>query len=733
MSTGDIKSVSINSDGWTASVEIEGLLTGGTYDFGSGIDQSPANAKIAFLVQSNGFDANCNASTIIRTVYATKQVRKIYPDQATNDEVINGSNVILKVALSEYIFQPDSNITVNIVSGFYTNGTANNATISFPVANNSVQAYPKVIGNWSLPGYSVVTGDFDVSVCFAHCSATGGKMIRGVRFIATDEHSHSYSVLVTNAIVDSARTALGGNAIIEYIGRIVTSGFTIGDKITVNYIAYPIWGSVLDSSDGVNTAPTPLYAPQYYKLLADRTVAIVDSAAADDTHGSVVNLSVFNSQNPPATYKTIAGAINAIRTALSSADVSGGIIYLRSGNHAKYGATITSGTVANYWLEIASFPGEIATINTVSGSMPVDSYVKYTGLNITISTGNYATSEKGTWFHLCTDNRTGGQLIYNSKINYITYCILNRAHDFPYGTQNDPVGIFRGNSLNINVDNSHHVPYMFIGNKSLNSFNINLVSTYTGMTAPHPDNMFIGFNFLSADTLTILFRTDDALHGTAIIQNIFEKTTTPDTNLQLAGDHSTAFVNNVLLWNNTFVGERFSFAFNDATVTGVDPAPTRYFWSVKNNIIHRSACITDVDVHYGDPGPIRNGNWPVRFGVGFSGNLTISEMYEFYFHGFKSSAPNLVADLQPNQTVVLDYLKFTTDRSYVGTGAGIGDYHLLAGSAAIGKTYDQVLPYDLDGKQRYVGGDSGVYESKTPPSPVQGKRRIQRLSKIYHR
>jgi hypothetical protein len=53
--------------------------------------------------------------------------------------------------------------------------------------------------------------------------------------------------------------------IIEYIGTINTATLTDGDLLTCNFIAYPVYGdsgSLLDTSDGANTMPTPLYAPQ---------------------------------------------------------------------------------------------------------------------------------------------------------------------------------------------------------------------------------------------------------------------------------------------------------------------------------------------------------------------------------------------------------------------------------------------------------------------------------------
>lgn len=78
---------------------------------------------------------------------------------------------------------------------------------------------------------------------------------------------------------------LGLTNIVEYIANVPTTGFTQGDKLTANFKAYPWIGdstSVMDTSDAVNSQPTPLYAPQFYVWDGAQTygtaVAVVDSS-----------------------------------------------------------------------------------------------------------------------------------------------------------------------------------------------------------------------------------------------------------------------------------------------------------------------------------------------------------------------------------------------------------------------------------------------------------------------
>ena len=112
--TGDIVSVVIDTSGWFAFVEIEGLDTNGTYNLGDSITLKPDYAKIQFTVSSEGYNTSLVRAKHSRIVYGTKPLRNVYPyNDDLADTLING-NVICKIALSSAIFERDSFITVNI-------------------------------------------------------------------------------------------------------------------------------------------------------------------------------------------------------------------------------------------------------------------------------------------------------------------------------------------------------------------------------------------------------------------------------------------------------------------------------------------------------------------------------------------------------------------------------------------------------------------------------------------
>jgi hypothetical protein len=56
---GEIVSVTIRPDGWSADLSITGMSTNGTFDFGLGPQNSVVGTqKVTFWVLSQGFDSN---------------------------------------------------------------------------------------------------------------------------------------------------------------------------------------------------------------------------------------------------------------------------------------------------------------------------------------------------------------------------------------------------------------------------------------------------------------------------------------------------------------------------------------------------------------------------------------------------------------------------------------------------------------------------------------------------
>ena len=737
--TGDITAVRIASaiaySGWTAEIDIDGLSTGGTYDFGLGANNDPTNAKMVFTVTSQGYDDSGNATTMTRTVYGTNYVRKVYPDNAQAYETDNGGSVTVRVALSDYIYSSDT-VTVTIASSFYTQGTANNSVTNLAVTNSSVESYPKVIANWSWPGYDRITGStLKLRAVAFHRSAQEGRPVRAVKYTCTDQHSNTATDTVTTPSIDG--TISDAVPVVEYVGTISTASLTQGDALTCNFIAYPWYGdagSILNTGDGVNTMPTPLYAPQTYLLDKDNTygvtVAVVDSVSGDNATGAAVDYAAFDSENPPAAFLNIFAAANAIaaynNTNHSRNNTGAGIIYLKEGSHVWTGGTVTAGGQATSpsWVTVTKFPGTTRSnvlISTAATTKQVNEKLKLEDVKVTNSTVSGFTGMDTVWVHNSDIAPTGAATFYVNTVLYITNSqIWNSAELKEYSTVNASRALVRGNSTMENFANAAK-PYTFIGN-SFDTQALGIQGDTPGQTTPAFTNTIYAYNIINQFSATSqiigsLNLTSANTHGIAVVQNVFERAsgTAPPISI-IASDQSTADpVNNVLIWNNSLIGQRLNMAYNDYNLNDVGPV-YRKSWSVKNNIFDDYNSVTDIDSHGGTPDNDRYGNHSVIHGAGFSGNVFLERTgasgYNNKFSGLNSV---LGSSLNP---------QYVDDNSAVGDGTGNGDYHLTASSPALSlvSSGQALLLYDIAGNLRHNNGygAAGAYEWDVTAPTVTG-------------
>jgi len=181
----------------------------------------------------------------------------------------------------------------------------------------------------------------------------------------------------------------------------------------------------------------------------------------------------------------------------------------------------------------------------------------------------------------------------------------------------------------------------------------------------------------------------------------------------------TKIYKNILLWNITAIGQRANLFYNDTPLIGVGPVYYR-FCSVKNCLLDDINVVTDISQHGGGPEVMsadKIGNMVLNHGCGMSGNVILERVVADYvpkFCGINSIA-GITEPINPY---------FVADRSMEGTQEGDGDYHLQSDSPAIGISYEQLLPYDLDGIARYSGGAAGAYEYGTPSQPTKPKSLI---------
>lgn len=729
---GDVLTATILASGERAELLIKGKATGGTYDFGLGPDPEtdpvPDAAKVVFTVTSKGFDDAGVATTNVRTVHATKFVRKVTPDEDDADETVSGSDVIIRVWLSDYIYAKDKagvgnsgvNVTVTIAAGLYTQGGASNASDP-TVTNNSAAAYQQPIANHSTTPYRRHVGNVTGGVVAFERHGQQKRPVRAVKVTVTDEGAHSVSQIITNPTIDAG--AGDAKKVIEFQYSIAQTTFTQGNKLTINFIAYPWVGDVvLDSSDAVNAVLSPNYCPQEH--LCDKggtygvTVALVDPTGDDAGVNTVYDEAVFD---PLTAYKflTIGKAAAAIaaynNTNRSRNDVGGGIVYLNAGSYAWLGSTNTYGTTPKTWITITPTTGVARSdvmIATKALNSDISDRIRVKNIKITVTTVNVFDSTIATWLEGCEFDTTNTGLLNTTAGRFwVTQCKVTRLNQGlkPVGGVNCAPVLVRGNDL---TGFAHQILcYTVIGNSKTTTYAPSatlLVTEINGMVAPQPKGWIIAFNGIYG------WRTDFQLlesgryvgpqtHGGAIVQNVFENAV--NGLAQALADVSSSDdittntpVNNILIWHNTWLGQRCFIGYNDVGTI----VKERLFWSQINNYWDRWASKTDT---HPTANAARVGNWAVVNSVGASGNQLAQNMISipgsFYaeFCGLNCHQP----DGSSSETAA--YPLFVDAKRYDGTtnGAGDGDYHLQALSPLKAYPVRAVLPFDLNGDARAIG------------------------------
>ncbi len=780
-------------DGWVAEVVVNGVASGGTYSLGIGAHNNPANAKIVCTATSPGYDAGGNATTINRTLYGTKILRKVYNSGYTtpypNDETSSGGNLYIRVALSDVVYNADT-VSCNIAAGFYNDGThSSNAASGVSAVNDSTLAYSqaRVIANWSWPGFTRITGpSFTVRAVAFQRHAQNGKPVAAVLFTATDQHSNTVTALVNTPTIDPAMQDAGGK-VIEYIGTLSTSTLTQGDLITVNFRAMPWVGdstSIMNTADGVNAQPTPLYAPEYF--INDKSgtygtgAVVVDGTSGNDNTCQAVAESAFNGSSDAATLnpcQTIgkAGIVlrawNAANSSPARTDEAG-TVYVKAGTYSWIGESTSIGASSgtNYdkaWSTVTTFPGVAQSAVIINGITASGNYwgttpLKVSGITVNVTSGSpveiFNANGSYLWIHNCALTMTSGMtLIYGWPAVYWTdntvgsnatcnqgsssSCAVNAFTNY---STTSPADLVRGNNLTglgFTVNGFTFLGNLFDPSASDTSFAVQTWDNASSGYMPTDTQPIWAFNRLYNFKITSgspinLFGTQSAPIGAAVVQNVFEYNNSVSTPLiRIAADASTNNpVNNVMLWDNSVVGQRINRCYNDQG----SAAYLRTGWSEIGMLYESAAIKADT---FGTPNAARIGNWTCEYGagsrdsidgeIGTSGTpVGVNGTFQGEFTGLDSYFISTAADGTPNTQTSTEppsnsaamhagnWYDFVNRQAWDGTSthSGDGDYHLTFGSPSVDLVpiSGAVLPFDIDGNTRFNDGhgSAGAYEKK---------------------
>lgn len=734
---GDILSASIDSTGWYIDILVEGLSTGGTYDLNYGQYNDPTNCNLILSVTSESFDTSGDATTTVRTIYGTKFKRQAYPNEALADETISGSDVFIRVALSEWVYTNDSSILVNISSGLYTeNSTPTNSTSGLSVTNNSTQTYFKTIANWTIYNHGKRLGynellslNDDTGVYELRARAVNRHGISCVKFTMTGRTSGHIENLVVNQTSIDMDTYGDRNAIEEYIGEIDISSFTQSELVDVDFIAYPLVG---DSSNILSTALSPYTMPtaKYitHTMVCDTShtyggaVAVVDPISGNDSTGVVISESTFDAQNPPNAYLTVGTAANAIRTFNNATfgrnDHGAGRVLLIEGTYI-WPVIDINDVASDCFAVMEAYPDanpENVIVTEVSngGSNTISStFTMMKNITINQVAGYCIRYVEFAWFHNVDFENTTTYNGTDGGVSIHTHC---RYQVFPqglrgYSTRN--LGHHVRGALWSYNNSEEAVCDVFIGG-TLTQGSLTFIDDYVGMTYSRiKGGILHGNSFFLSEEEPALYLYEESLEdlndgydiSNTVIELRLDIAETAESLVWIAGDDSTQYaVNNILIQNVTIKGQRANIAYNDNNLNGLAPAP-RLGWLIKNSIFDDINIITDVDPHGGLADGVRIGNHSLVHGCGVEGNLYLETIAS------PGNTPEFIGiKTRSAEFETLDP-KFVDDASgTTGTMLGNGDYHLEEDSSAIDLTFSLGTKYDLDGSARLVPGASGVFE-----------------------
>lgn len=740
----NVVGLEVETNGWVLRATIGGDAAGsiGTNgNFFSGIETNynslTSTTALTLTVTSMGFDDNGNGIQVTRAVYGTKQLRAVYPMQNTNDiqfQDSGGTNVVFRIALSDYIYSRDSNITATALGGWIsgTNGNGTNvaAISNRTVTNSSTSTYQSVIANWVRPARQLIqSSTMRLGAVGFHSSGQLGRPLRAMRFVAQDQHSNATTNWQTTMMIDySYKDAIPFG---EYVADMNISTFTNGDLIRCDFTGYPWVGdtntAVFDTFNNFWKSP-PNKLPVAITNVCDRLGAYgVAYAVVDQVNGSSAGVVTtnFNASSPPATFDSMnhaAGAIafsNQIWFARSNAGAA--IIYLTNGTFNWGGSARPNGNMPATYLTICPYPGVAQSSCTITGSQTLGAITgleMVSNVNVRTTANTVWTAPPGdtVWFNSCTMSNASATTFGNvtnfiftgSTITYNGQGLESLANgDFDFG-------LVRGNNL-VDVEKIT-ITHTYVGNLKTNSYKDKggWSFTWSAVNSPWPQEHCIVYNNLwegnSNGAVSILDfgKTQNTTNGFAYIQNVAECNdgiTVGPAMIYVAADSTTTstLIHNILFWNNTSIAGRQNWCYNDGSLS-LD----RSLCSVKNNNWDRLAIKTDT--FFGAAAAI--GNWSQYFGVAWTGNTPVGVgatiAFPQYFRGLNATA---------NQQVTTNWYHYTRwggyDTAGGTSGVGSGLYRLNSDSQAMSSLHlcDWVLPFDIEGIYRGLSDPPGAYAS----------------------
>ncbi len=745
MALGDILSVTVRSDGWSADVVVEGFTTGATYAFGLGTNNADlANAKVVMTVVSLGYDSTGTATTISRTVYGTWAVRKPYPLEASKDETAGGGNMTWRMALSMPVYAKDksgggnsgTDPVVNFLSGVVVNtgggSQSSNAVTGLTVTNNSTLAYPKVHGRWAWPGFERWTGATLVEMVAFHPFGRNGNPVACVKFDCDDTSGNSAAQQTASAMTATTRSG-DAQRLGVYAATIPVTALTQGNVLTTRFRAYPWVGdsaSVCDSATSADGVAAPSEDLTPLMALLDKNDTLACYASVDGVGGSpAVAATAASARTTP--YATLAAAFTALKTYNntnnSDNSLNNCIILMQNGSYTGPG-TFTGSNTRSWCIvqaDLANGATEAGVIFNTATNQVFNGYIQMKDVTVSGSgagafRGNTTTGQ--LWLNSCTLAQTSTSAWYAWRCEFATQNTVTAASTIgfgPFAANKGPFALVRGNNASGVTNGMQATAYCVIGNTRVRP-----EAQETGNASGNniSDNVIIGWNQgFSLNTARWLqdgWRGTSITKGISMFGNVAERITdnvspfvqiTADATLATA--QSPPSVVNVYLAHNTFVGQRENLNYLEGGAT----TNTRVNWFDLYNLFRDFNCKSDV---------FSNAVRTVTDGITVSGSTTVTSATAAFVAG--DVGQNISLDGIPNGITTISSRTTTTAvmavaatvsasnvtlwiRNFGKSGVRVGNWAFLFGCGVRGSRYElSGFPRDFAGINVAVVGSGNM-------------------------
>jgi hypothetical protein len=741
MAAGDILSVEILADGFSADVTIEGVTpTGVTYDYGYA-GTILGTPKIAFAVTSLGFDATGTATTYSRQVNAAKTVRLPYPNQATLDETDNTGSMTVRVALDECIYAKDkagagnsgTNVSVAFLSGWANKGATVSNSATLTATNNSAISYPRMVCKRAWFNFEKIqASSYMLEVIPLGHFVRQNRPFACVKYSAADESSNTVAATLTTW-EKSERS--GPIPIVVCRGAISLATLDKHELVTAHIQAYPWIGdeaSVVDTLAASESDLNPdVCGPVYFFNDKDSdypsSCAFVDITSGSDSTG--VAAALTDTATASATpFKTIINAREAI-VARNLAqhgrqDLNGAVIYIKAGSHQWVGDSTTNATSSSKAVRNTDKCELLITRDPASaiadciihgraifgGDQNQIKTQRYRLFDLTIgeTTANNARLFQGTFegndcavYDSCriVNTRTGTAFSYRhaasvaiGNVGVDVASTILQASDSVSSVEKMILvrgnsGSFRNSASKTTID-----PYCAVGNDA----------TRLQCNNRGEARWFFFMNRLEVDATGAMLTkihsgniTDDRIVGNVFVNVV----NTSTVSYQISAESGLGEYKNAIIAYNSFLGANPSDSYIGGRVnliyslqTSEDKGGNRVVGNYFRNINFK----TDV---FGES-PTSVGNWPTIYGTSYRANA--ASRWAVNESEFAGEGSKIVSDNSLN----LDFAN-PTDTAAGGMG---GDYTPGDDSDLLGMSQSDFafLPYDIEGNVRqYAGGAIG--------------------------